>query len=151
MPNLALPAQIWDFRCSAHQYRMLVAGHCHFLMYNRLLPWDHLPGWLLHREAGGFARRFDGSEYRPGEIDGGLICAPDEESWHALRAAPMVRDGRRAAAASHGAFRVRPVALDYCLAESARSSRARARTLFSMSAAVAGLTLASVQPPPSRV
>jgi fructose-1,6-bisphosphatase/inositol monophosphatase family enzyme len=85
MPNLTLPAQIWDFRCSAHQYRMLVAGHCHFLMYNRLMPWDHLPGWLLHREAGGFARKFDGSEHRPGETSGGLICAPDEASWNALR------------------------------------------------------------------
>lgn len=85
LPNLARPRQLWDFRCAAHQYRMLAAGHCHFLMFNRLMPWDHLPGWLLHREAGGFSARFDGSPYRPGETAGGLISAPDRESWKALR------------------------------------------------------------------
>ena len=87
LPNLARPAQIYDFRCAAHEYRMLAAGHCHFLMFNRLMPWDHLPGWLLHREAGGHAARFDGSPYHPGITDGGLICAPDLESYEALRSA----------------------------------------------------------------
>jgi fructose-1,6-bisphosphatase/inositol monophosphatase family enzyme len=87
LPNLARVAQIWDFRCAAHEYRMLAAGHCHFLMFHRLMPWDHLPGWLLHREAGGYAARFDGSAYVPGLVEGGLICAPDRESWQALREA----------------------------------------------------------------
>ena len=87
LPNLTKLAQIYDLRCAAHEYRMLAAGHCHFLMFNRLMPWDHLPGWLLHREAGGYAARFDGSAYRPGVIDGGLICTPDHESFVALRQA----------------------------------------------------------------
>ncbi len=87
LPNLQRLAQIFDFRCAAHEYRMLAAGHCHFLMFNRLMPWDHLPGWLLHREAGGYAARFDGSPYRPGLIDGGLICAPDLQSFETLREA----------------------------------------------------------------
>jgi fructose-1,6-bisphosphatase/inositol monophosphatase family enzyme len=64
---------------------MTAAGHCHFLVFNRLLPWDHAPGWLLHREAGGFAARFDRSPYNPALTDGGLICAPDRDSWEALR------------------------------------------------------------------
>ena len=85
--NLGKLAQTYDFRCAAHEYRMLAAGHCHFLMFNRLMPWDHLPGWLLHREAGGYAARFDGSGYTPGMLDGGLICAPDQESYRALREA----------------------------------------------------------------
>ena len=85
LPNLARLAQVYDFRCAAHEYRMLAAGHCHFLMFNRLMPWDHLPGWLLHREAGGYSARFDGSEYRPGMIDGGLICAPDQAGFELLR------------------------------------------------------------------
>ena len=85
LPNLARLAQAFDFRCAAHEYRMLAAGHCHFLMFNRLMPWDHLPGWLLHREAGGYAARFDGSPYRPGIVDGGLICVPDEASYERLR------------------------------------------------------------------
>jgi fructose-1,6-bisphosphatase/inositol monophosphatase family enzyme len=83
--NLPNVAQIWDFRCAAHEYRMLAAGHCHFLMFHRLMPWDHLPGWLLHREAGGHAAHFDGSPYRPGQIDGGLLCTPSEACAEALR------------------------------------------------------------------
>ncbi len=91
LPNLAHVAQAYDFRCAAHEYRMLAAGHCHFLLFNKLLPWDHLPGWLLHREAGGYAARFDGSAYRPGLTGGGLICAPDEASFLALRLALLGR------------------------------------------------------------
>ena len=87
LANLGKLAQSYDFRCAAHEYRMLAAGHCQFLMFNRLMPWDHLPGWLLHREAGGYAARFDGSDYRPGMLDGGLICTPDKESYLALREA----------------------------------------------------------------
>jgi len=85
LPNLRLVAQVWDFRCAAHQYRMLAAGHCHFVMFNRLMPWDHLPGCLLHQEAGGYAAKFDASPYLPGQTTGGLICAPDEASWGNLR------------------------------------------------------------------
>jgi len=85
LPNLRLVAQVLDFRCAAHQYRMLAAGHCHFVMFNRLMPWDHLPGCLLHQEAGGYAAKFDGSAYRPGQTTGGLICAPDAASWQNLR------------------------------------------------------------------
>jgi fructose-1,6-bisphosphatase/inositol monophosphatase family enzyme len=83
--NLPRLGGSWDYRCAAHEYRMAAAGHCHFLVFNRLLPWDHAPGWLLHREAGGFSARFDGSDYSPALTDGGLICAPDRESWAALR------------------------------------------------------------------
>ena len=83
--NLPRVAAAWDYRCAAHQYRMLAGGHCHFLMFNRLLPWDHAPGWLLHREAGGFSAQFDGSAYRPTVTGGGLLCTPDEPSWHAPR------------------------------------------------------------------
>jgi fructose-1,6-bisphosphatase/inositol monophosphatase family enzyme len=82
MPRLAATV---GYRCSAHEYRLVAGGHAHALLYNRLMPWDHLPGWLIHREAGGYAARFDGSEYLPRHRDGGLICAPDRESWEALR------------------------------------------------------------------
>lgn len=83
--NLTRIAASWDYRCAVHQYRMLAGGHCHFLMYNRLLPWDHLPGVLLHREAGGYVAHFDGSPYRAGDLDGGLLCAADRPSWDAIR------------------------------------------------------------------
>jgi fructose-1,6-bisphosphatase/inositol monophosphatase family enzyme len=83
--NLPRLGGSWDYRCAAHQYRMAAAGHCHFLFFNRLLTWDHAPGWLVHREAGGYAARLDGSAYRPTATDGGLICAPDRDSWQAVR------------------------------------------------------------------
>jgi fructose-1,6-bisphosphatase/inositol monophosphatase family enzyme len=76
-----------DFRCAAQQYRMIAAGYCHAQVFRRLYPWDHAAGFLLHREAGGYGRRFDGSDYRPSEIDGGLLLAPDEASWHGLKEA----------------------------------------------------------------
>ena len=79
-------AATWSYRCAAHEYRLAASGGCHFLLYHRLLPWDHAPGWLLHQEAGGYSAHFDGREYRPRQISGGLLCAPDRESWEALRA-----------------------------------------------------------------
>ena len=75
-----------DYRCAAHQYRMLAAGHCHYLVFNRLLPWDHLPGWLLHQEAGGFSAHFDGSPLLATDTTGGLICTPDRASFDAVSA-----------------------------------------------------------------
>jgi fructose-1,6-bisphosphatase/inositol monophosphatase family enzyme len=83
--NLPRLAATWSYRCAAHEYRLAAAGHCHFLLYHRLLPWDHAPGWLLHREAGGYSAHFDGTPYRPSQVSRGLICAPDRESWGALR------------------------------------------------------------------
>jgi fructose-1,6-bisphosphatase/inositol monophosphatase family enzyme len=85
--NLPRLGGSWDYRCAAHEYRMACAGHCHLLFFNRLLPWDHAPGWLLHQEAGGYSARLDGSPYSPLLTDGGLICAPDRASWQAARAA----------------------------------------------------------------
>ena len=83
--NLPRIGASWDYRCAAHAYRLAAGGHCHFLFFNRLMPWDHAPGWLLYREAGGYAARFDGSPYLVTDTGGGLICAPDQESWRALR------------------------------------------------------------------
>ncbi len=78
-------AGVVGYRCAAHEYRWAAGGHGHVLFYNRLMPWDHLPGLLLHREAGGYSARFDGSPYLPTHRDGGLICAPDRDSWEAVR------------------------------------------------------------------
>ncbi|MBL6077626.1 inositol monophosphatase family protein [Belnapia sp. T18] len=82
LPRLAATL---NFRCAAHEYRLVAGGHAHALVYNKLMPWDHAPGWLLHREAGGYAARFDGTPYGPETITGGLILAPDRTSWEALR------------------------------------------------------------------
>ncbi len=78
-----LGSSTW-LRCSAHEYRTAASGFCHALLYNRLMPWDHAPGWLIHQEAGGYSAHFDGSPYLPTHTAGGLICAPDQASWQAM-------------------------------------------------------------------
>ncbi len=85
--NAARVASHMSLRCVAHEYLLLAEGRLHFAQYNRTFPWDHAPGWLLHKEAGGYARRLDGRAYDPGEIHAPILFAPDEESWHALKAA----------------------------------------------------------------
>ena len=75
----------FDYRCAAHEYRLLASGHAHFVVYNKLMPWDHLVGVLIHAEAGGYTARIDGSAYLPSHVDGGILVAPDRESWKELR------------------------------------------------------------------
>ena len=93
--NLSSIGLVSNLRCAAHEYRLAAAGHCHLLFYNKLMPWDHAPGWLLHREAGGYSAHFDGSGYRPSHFSGGLICAPDRESWQLARDALLGHSERR--------------------------------------------------------
>jgi fructose-1,6-bisphosphatase/inositol monophosphatase family enzyme len=90
--NLSKLGSTASLRCAAHEYRMLAAGHCHVALYNQLTAWDHAAGWLLHREAGGYAARFDGSPYKPTHRSGGLLYAPDAGSWHAAQKALMGED-----------------------------------------------------------
>ncbi len=85
--NLARTGTVSNYRCAAHEYRLLAGGHVHFSAFTKLMVWDHAAGWLLHREAGGYSARFDGSAYSPLHRAGGLLCTPDEASWHALHAA----------------------------------------------------------------
>jgi len=77
---------VFSFRCAGQEYLALAAGRAHFALYHRLLPWDHAPGVLLHREAGGYGRQLDGSPYSPRIHAGGLLLTPDEASWTALHA-----------------------------------------------------------------
>jgi fructose-1,6-bisphosphatase/inositol monophosphatase family enzyme len=83
--NMAKLRFLMSYRCAGHEYRTFAAGHVHFLMYNKLMPWDHLPGTLIAQEAGAYAARFDGSAYRPDHTEGGLILTPDRETWDLLR------------------------------------------------------------------
>lgn len=83
--NLADVRLFTSYRCAAHEYRLFCGGHMHFLMYNKLMPWDHLAGTLLSQEAGAYASRLDGSPYLPRHVDGGLLLAPNQETWELLR------------------------------------------------------------------
>ncbi|CAI9120185.1 inositol monophosphatase family protein [Brytella acorum] len=77
-------AALWDFRCAAHEYLLTADGRGHFQLYTRSLPWDHLPGWLILHEAGGYGARLDGRPYDLASPEGGLLYAPDRATWHVL-------------------------------------------------------------------
>lgn len=90
-PRLGLFGAGWELRCAAQEWRLGASGRVHALFYWRLLPWDHAPGSLIFAEAGGFVRRLDGAPYHAGVHVGGLLAAPDQESWEAVRAALFER------------------------------------------------------------
>lgn len=75
----------FNYRCAAHDYRILATGMAHYVLYGRMMPWDHLAGTLIHHEAGGYSARFDGSEYTPFTTDGGLLHAPNKDMWDDIR------------------------------------------------------------------
>jgi len=68
------------------EYPRLLSGEIAYLMFWRTLPWDHVPGTFMVREAGGRASRPDGSAYRVGDDKRGLLVAPNEAGWQRLRA-----------------------------------------------------------------
>jgi fructose-1,6-bisphosphatase/inositol monophosphatase family enzyme len=73
--------------CAGHDYPELLLGHHHFVLYWRSLPWDHAPGSLLVREAGGVVKHFDGTEYDPTQPHPGLMVCRDEEVFALARQA----------------------------------------------------------------
>jgi len=85
MGNLARVKMYANYRCAGHEYRYAAAGNVHFLMYAKLMPWDHVAGALIMQEAGAHVARFDGSPYAAAHLDGGLLVAPDRDSWQELR------------------------------------------------------------------
>ncbi|WP_096702921.1 inositol monophosphatase family protein [Magnetospirillum sp. 15-1] len=82
----ALVAKTGRKGSAAHDYIDLVTGRLHFAHYNRLMPWDHAAGVLIHAEAGGHAALTDGRPYRPRAEDGCLLLAPSPGTWTSLRA-----------------------------------------------------------------
>ncbi len=82
----ALVAKTGRKGSAAHDYIDLVTGRLHFAHYNRLMPWDHAAGVLIHTEAGGHAALTDGRSYRPRADEGSLLLAPTPGTWTSLRA-----------------------------------------------------------------
>lgn len=85
LANLARVRVAANYRVAGHDYRTFASGHCHFVAFNKLMPWDHLGGTLISQEAGGHVARFDGSPYLPKHREGGLIISTDKYSWDLLR------------------------------------------------------------------
>lgn len=73
--------------CAGVDYPRLVDGEQDFVLFHRTLPWDHAPGTLLLREAGGVALRpAGGRPYRPADGGLGLLNAADRACWETVRA-----------------------------------------------------------------
>lgn len=84
--NLSKTKMAFGYNCSAYEYWMVATGKVHFIGHHSLMPWDHLAGVLIHAEAGGVTARFDGSPYLPGDTSGGILSAPDRDSWEMILA-----------------------------------------------------------------
>lgn len=83
-----------SFLCSAVDYTNVARGHHDFVTYHRMLPWDHVPGTLILREAGGVVRDIEtGEDYAPRTLKGPHLVARDEESWQ--KVAEEIRRNRR--------------------------------------------------------
>lgn len=69
------------YLCCAHEYLDILDGKSFFSLYSRIRPWDHLTGAMMLTEAGGYVRKWDGSEYGPGDERGGVICTQNQNIW----------------------------------------------------------------------
>ena len=72
--------------CAAHEYTEIALGRKDYTHYYRLLPWDHAPGALIVREAGGVARHPDGRDYDIFDTREATLLSPDEPTWQRARA-----------------------------------------------------------------
>lgn len=72
-------------RAAAVEYTSLARGEKDFVVFFRLLPWDHAPGSLVLLEAGGEARAPDGTPYRPTDGNHPLVLARDPDTWRTVR------------------------------------------------------------------
>jgi fructose-1,6-bisphosphatase/inositol monophosphatase family enzyme len=78
--------------CAGLEYAKLARGEADFALFSKSEPWDHLPGLVILAELGFHCARHDGSPYTPGDNSGGLLIAPDRESWRRLFAM-LLADG----------------------------------------------------------
>jgi len=73
--------------CAGREYVDIVTGAQDFVLFWRTLPWDHVPGALLVREAGGAVRRLDGGQFDLTADGYGLLAASSEATWQRVYAA----------------------------------------------------------------
>ena len=83
--NLAKTKACFNYRCAAYEYRLIAEGLVHFTLQYKLMPWDHAAGVLIHAEAGGYSALLGGSPYAPTKHEGGIISAPDRETYDLIK------------------------------------------------------------------
>ena len=72
--------------CAAQRYVDLARGVEDAAAFWRTLPWDHAPGDLLVREAGGVVARWDGSAFDPTDTETtSLLVARSPETWETVQ------------------------------------------------------------------
>lgn len=71
--------------CAGYEYPAVATDEQQFALFWRILPWDHVAGSLIVREAGGTVRHLDGSDYQPADHERGLLVAANEHIWHTVR------------------------------------------------------------------
>jgi fructose-1,6-bisphosphatase/inositol monophosphatase family enzyme len=82
-----LPVLIGSWICCGVDYPKLLEGEADYLLYGHTNPWDHLPGTLMVREAGGAASHRDGTPYTARSTSAGLVVASDPATLETVREA----------------------------------------------------------------
>jgi fructose-1,6-bisphosphatase/inositol monophosphatase family enzyme len=67
--------------CAAAEYANVAVSTKDYVVYFRLLPWDHAPGALIVREAGGVVRHPDGRDYEVFDQRELTLVAPSPTAW----------------------------------------------------------------------
>jgi fructose-1,6-bisphosphatase/inositol monophosphatase family enzyme len=87
-PGLSRFASNTELYCAGETYLRLAHGRLDHALFWRAKPWDHAPGELIVREAGGHTAFLDGTPYAPlppGRT--GLIGVAAPENWDGVREA----------------------------------------------------------------
>jgi fructose-1,6-bisphosphatase/inositol monophosphatase family enzyme len=71
--------------CAASEYTKLARGSKHYSVYYRLMPWDHAPGALILREAGGVSRHPSGKDYTVDDRRELTIAASSAAAWQQVQ------------------------------------------------------------------
>ena len=77
--------------CVGYEYPAIARDEQQFALFGTTLPWDHAPGVLFLEEAGGVAWRLDGTPYRVGDDQSGLLVAQNQDVWDTVRATLLSR------------------------------------------------------------
>lgn len=86
LPRFKRFAAVTDgYSCAGYEYPAIIESEQEFALFQRVLPWDHAPGVLLLIEAGGVARRPDGSPFDLDHSRRGLLLAASPGVWNRVR------------------------------------------------------------------
>ena len=90
-----MPALVGSWVCCGVDYPKVIEGAIDYVIYGRNSPWDHSPGSLMVREAGGWVGHPDGTAYNPRSRVPGIIVAADRGTYaHVRRQAGEALVGR---------------------------------------------------------